>query len=128
MACYVWHYVSIISCMCMCMCVYVFISGVRKVRLDPVECLFSFICSSNNNISRIHTMVESLCRTFGTYLCKLDDKDYYSFPSIEKLAGNMQTLSVLLITYPPMPFVSWSEVFTYSIVVCVSQRVMSRHS
>ncbi|KAM9475165.1 N-glycosylase/DNA lyase isoform 1-T1 [Clarias gariepinus] len=66
--------------------------GVRKVRLDPVECLFSFICSSNNNISRIHTMVESLCRTFGTYLCKLDDKDYYSFPSIEKLAeSNVKT-------------------------------------
>ena len=27
--------------------------GIRVVRQDPVECLFSFIASSNNNISRI---------------------------------------------------------------------------
>ncbi|KAF5889093.1 N-glycosylase/DNA lyase, partial [Clarias magur] len=33
-------------------------------------------------------MVESLCQTFGTFLCKLDNTDYYSFPSIEKLAEN----------------------------------------
>ena len=26
--------------------------GARMLRQDPVECLFSFICSSNNHISR----------------------------------------------------------------------------
>ena len=26
--------------------------GARMLRQDPVECLFSFVCSSNNHISR----------------------------------------------------------------------------
>jgi hypothetical protein len=38
------------------------------LRQDPVECLFQFICSSNNHISRIHGMVERLCSTYGTPL------------------------------------------------------------
>lgn len=38
------------------------------LRQDPVECLFQFICSSNNHISRIHGMVEKLCRSYGTPL------------------------------------------------------------
>jgi hypothetical protein len=36
------------------------------LRQDPVECLFQFICSSNNHISRIHGMVERLCSTYGS--------------------------------------------------------------
>jgi 3-methyladenine DNA glycosylase/8-oxoguanine DNA glycosylase len=31
-----------------------------------VECVFEFICSSNNHISRIHGMVEHLCKRHGT--------------------------------------------------------------
>lgn len=42
--------------------------GCRMLRQDPVECLFQFICSSNNHISRIHGMVERLCSTYGTPL------------------------------------------------------------
>ncbi|MCJ8735220.1 hypothetical protein PDJAM_G00244420 [Pangasius djambal] len=61
-------------------------SGVRMLRQDPVECLFSFICSSNNHISRIQGMVERLCSALGTPLCKLDDTHYHDFPSIEALA------------------------------------------
>jgi N-glycosylase/DNA lyase len=38
------------------------------LRQDPVSCLFQFICSSNNHISRIHGMVERLCRGYGTQL------------------------------------------------------------
>ncbi|MEW5302609.1 MAG: hypothetical protein WDW36_005377 [Sanguina aurantia] len=45
-----------------------FFQGARMLRQDPVECLFSFICSSNNHISRIHGMVERLCSAYGTEL------------------------------------------------------------
>ena len=41
------------------------------MRQDPVECLFEFICSSNNHISRIKGMVERLCQDYGTPLTHL---------------------------------------------------------
>ena len=43
-------------------------AGARMLRQDPVECLFQFICSSNNHISRIGGMVERLCAAYGTPL------------------------------------------------------------
>ena len=42
-----------------------YFGGTRMLRQDPVECLFSFICSSNNHISRIHGMVNRLCAAYG---------------------------------------------------------------
>ena len=42
--------------------------GARVLRQDPMECLFQFVCSSNNHITRIHGMVERLCRAYGTPL------------------------------------------------------------
>ena len=47
-------------------------AGARVLRQDPLECAFEFICSSNNHISRIHGMVETLCRTYGTRLHATD--------------------------------------------------------
>ncbi|XP_036037040.1 N-glycosylase/DNA lyase isoform X3 [Onychomys torridus] len=61
--------------------------GVRLLRQDPMECLFSFICSSNNNIARITSMVERLCQAFGPRLIQLDDVTYHGFPSLQALAG-----------------------------------------
>ncbi|XP_052576138.1 N-glycosylase/DNA lyase isoform X7 [Peromyscus californicus insignis] len=61
--------------------------GVRLLRQDPTECLFSFICSSNNNIARITSMVERLCQAFGPRLIQLDDVTYHGFPSLQALAG-----------------------------------------
>ncbi|XP_078035515.1 8-oxoguanine DNA glycosylase [Augochlora pura] len=60
--------------------------GVRILNQEVIENVFSFICSSNNNIRRISTMVEKLCSLFGERICSIEDKDYYSFPSIEALA------------------------------------------
>lgn len=61
------------------------LQGIRVLRQQPVENIFSFICSQNNNIKRITTMVENLCIHYGYHIGKIDDKDYYSFPSIESL-------------------------------------------
>ena len=58
--------------------------GIRVVRQDPVECLFSFICSSNNNIKRIHLMISRLREKYGTYLGTVEfeaDADFDGFGS-----------------------------------------------
>ncbi|XP_062283381.1 N-glycosylase/DNA lyase [Scomber scombrus] len=63
-------------------------TGVRMLRQDPTECLFSFICTSNNHISRIQGMVERLCQALGVPLCQLDQTSYYNFPSLSALADS----------------------------------------
>lgn len=62
--------------------------GVRMLRQDPIENLFSFICSSNNNITRISSMIEKMCQSFGQKLVEVDGTNYYSFPDIESLAND----------------------------------------
>ncbi|XP_044520419.1 N-glycosylase/DNA lyase isoform X1 [Gracilinanus agilis] len=61
--------------------------GIRLLRQDPVECLFSFICSSNNHISRITGMVQRLCQHLGPPLGQLDGISYHGFPSLQALAS-----------------------------------------
>ncbi|XP_072934288.1 N-glycosylase/DNA lyase [Epargyreus clarus] len=60
--------------------------GIRMLNQEPVENLFSFICSQNNHISRISSMVEKLCTYYGEEICNHDGVTYYSFPEVEKLA------------------------------------------
>lgn len=60
--------------------------GIRLLRQNIPENIFSFICSTNNNVARISTMVEALCERYGTPLYKCDDVgDIYSFPVINAL-------------------------------------------
>ena len=61
--------------------------GVRVLRQDPVENLFSFICSSNNNIPRISGMVEKLCQAYGQKLGELHGVTYFTFPCLKDLTG-----------------------------------------
>ena len=61
--------------------------GVRILCQDPLETLISFICSSNNNISRISLMINRLSRHFGTSLGTYRGLEFYSFPSVESLSG-----------------------------------------
>ncbi|CAN6440046.1 unnamed protein product [Victoria cruziana] len=61
------------------------VAGVRVLRQDPMECLFQFICSSNNNIGRITKMVDHLS-SFGSPLGSASGFDFYEFPSLEELA------------------------------------------
>ncbi|UZP44290.1 hypothetical protein NXS19_012102 [Fusarium pseudograminearum] len=42
--------------------------GVRILNQDAWETLIGFICSSNNNISRISQMVHKLCRHYGPFI------------------------------------------------------------
>ncbi|RMX67822.1 hypothetical protein KXD40_000634 [Peronospora effusa] len=64
--------------------------GLRIVRQDPVECLFSFICSSNNNIARIQGMVDKLKATYGDLIYKEEGRHFYAFPSVDTLAAKCE--------------------------------------
>ncbi|KAM9132721.1 N-glycosylase/DNA lyase [Pangshura tecta] len=79
--------------------------GVRVLRQDPVECLFSFLCTSNNHLARITGMIERLCRAFGRRLCQLDAEPYHAFPSLQALAGEcvLPHLQWLAAPRPPPP-------------------------
>ncbi|KAL1139021.1 hypothetical protein AAG570_009082 [Ranatra chinensis] len=59
--------------------------GIRILNQDPVENLFSFICSSNNNIKRISSMVNNMCSLFGPNIGYLDGTSYQAFPGVESL-------------------------------------------
>jgi len=61
--------------------------GIRILKQDPIETIFAFICSSNNNISRISQMVEKLCVFYGEKIIDLNEKSYFDFPKVEKLVG-----------------------------------------
>lgn len=66
--------------------VFPYLKGVRVVRTEPVECLFSFICSSNNNLKRITSMVRWLAERYGTELGVYDGCTHYQFPTVEALS------------------------------------------
>ena len=75
--------------------------GVRILRQDPVENLFSFICSANNNIQRISGMVSNLCVNYGRQIATSDDheKTYFAFPEIATLASEDSLESHLRFAY-----------------------------
>ncbi|XP_062219298.1 N-glycosylase/DNA lyase OGG1 [Phragmites australis] len=59
--------------------------GARVLRQDPVECVFQFLCSSNNNIKRIEKMVWALAG-YGERLGEVGGFVFHRFPKIERLA------------------------------------------
>lgn len=72
--------------------------GLRILRQEPTECLFSFICSSNNNIGRITGILARLRAAYGAEIPLLDPRPFradgqaaspppfFAFPTIERLA------------------------------------------
>ncbi|RDB20955.1 N-glycosylase/DNA lyase [Hypsizygus marmoreus] len=62
--------------------------GIRILRQDPWENLVSFICSSNNNISRITKMVQALCTQYSPSLLTFPEEGttYHPFPPPSVLA------------------------------------------
>ncbi|OVE85735.1 DNA-3-methyladenine glycosylase family protein [Natronolimnobius baerhuensis] len=59
--------------------------GMRLVADPPFGTLISFICSAQMRVSRIHTMVSTLAREYGTAL-EFDGETYHAFPTPEQLA------------------------------------------
>ncbi|KAH8676719.1 DNA glycosylase [Tricladium varicosporioides] len=62
-------------------------TGVRILKQDPWEALLAFICSSNNNISRISQMVNNLCLHYGPLIGHINEVPFYDFPTPEALIG-----------------------------------------
>lgn len=60
--------------------------GLRLLRhSDPVETFFTFLCTPNNNIARISSMVRKLA-AFGPVMAKVEGVDVHRFPSEDRVA------------------------------------------
>ncbi|KAL2757437.1 hypothetical protein ACRALDRAFT_1091744 [Sodiomyces alcalophilus JCM 7366] len=62
--------------------------GIRILSQDAWEALIAFICSSNNNISRISQMVLKLCQHYGPFIGHVSGEPFHDFPMPEALCGN----------------------------------------
>ena len=60
--------------------------GIRILRQDTTETLFSFIISQNNNIARIKGIIERLCAALGEKR-EFSGEEYHAFPSVSAMAG-----------------------------------------
>src|ERR687889_1650256 len=60
--------------------------GLRILRQKPIQCIFSFLCSSNNNIPRIRLMLRNLSKKFGRKII-FDDMEFYTFPDLKSLSN-----------------------------------------
>jgi N-glycosylase/DNA lyase len=61
---------------------------VRILQQDAWEALVGFICSSNNNISRISQMVDKLCANYGPLVGRVGPQAFHDFPAPRALAGD----------------------------------------
>jgi len=56
--------------------------GLRLLRQDPYECLFSYICATRANIPQIKKMIQNLSKTLGEKI----ENDFYTFPTPRALS------------------------------------------
>lgn len=67
--------------------VFPYFNGLRVLRQCPEEAMFAFICSSNNHIKRISSMVSTLAVEYGgPPIAHYVGRDWHAFPSAETLA------------------------------------------
>jgi len=76
-------------------------AGLRVIRQDPVECLFSFLCSSAAPLYRIRRVIAAMCREFGDiYTGEVAGLTHYSFPPLHRLAeASLPHLTILGLGY-----------------------------
>ena len=60
--------------------------GIRILNQDEWEIMISFMISANNRIPMIKRVIENLSKCYGEFICNYRGKDYYSFPTAEKLS------------------------------------------
>lgn len=60
--------------------------GIRLLRQPFFETACSFILSQRNNIPRIRKMIFTLSERFSSCRCKINNKEYACFPSVEDLS------------------------------------------
>jgi N-glycosylase/DNA lyase len=58
--------------------------GLRLLRQDPEQCLFSFVCASNTNIPMIRRMLYALATKYGDTVM-VDGREFHVFPSAKAL-------------------------------------------
>lgn len=64
-------------------------SGIRILRQDFFEALISFIISQRSSIPKIKSCINKLCSLYGDKI-EFEGRDYYSFPTAEKIAALTQ--------------------------------------
>lgn len=62
------------------------VPGLRIMRCDPVETVFTFLCTPNNHLTRIGRMVEELGRR-GRLLTERHGRAWHAFPNLETIAA-----------------------------------------
>ena len=62
-------------------------AGLRVIRQDPVECLFSFLCTSAAPLYRIRRTIAALCREYGDlHPGEVAGLTHQAFPPVHRLA------------------------------------------
>lgn len=64
--------------------------GLRIMRQKPIQCIISFLCSSNNNIPRIRLILRNLSKKFGKKI-EWSDNTFYTFPTLKTLSTISQS-------------------------------------
>lgn len=64
--------------------------GLRIMRQKPIQCIISFLCSSNNNIPRIRFILRNLSRKFGKKI-EWNNNTFYTFPTLKTLSTISQS-------------------------------------